>query len=64
MKRYLMIIMLAIMVTFCISCGKGPGNTASDKEEFTDSLKQAAALPARWGLRRRSGYTGERNIFL
>ena len=27
MKRYLMIIMLAIMVTFCISCGKEPGNT-------------------------------------
>lgn len=53
MKRYLMIIMLAIMVTFCISCGKEPGNTASDKEEFTDSLTETGS-----GLARQVGAFG------
>ena len=58
MKRYLMIIMLAIMVTFCISCGKGPGNTASDKEEFTDSLTETGS-----GLARQVGPSEEIRIY-
>ena len=58
MKRYLMIIMLAIMVTFCISCGKEPGNTASDKEEFTDSLTETGS-----GLARQVGPSEEIRIY-
>ena len=53
-----MIIMLAIMVTFCISCGKGPGNTASDKEEFTDSLTETGR-----GLARQVGPSEEIRIY-
>lgn len=53
-----MIIMLAIMVTFCISCGKEPGNTASDKEEFTDSLTETGS-----GLARQVGPSEEIRIY-